>query len=169
MGRDIRQILVTVLGPAIVFAALFAMSASWYAVDLSGTPDEGPVPPQLLPWFLHDYRLGGGVWTDVTRLATWVTACLAYLLPAAMVPLFASRRSAAIGGAVVVSSLVTWACVSIPPPPPPSEYVAYFTSATVGVARRWIVALALGGAVAGVVARALWSRARRRHSPVLNV
>jgi hypothetical protein len=166
-GRAILgQVVGVVAAPMLLFAGLSYLSAQWYAVDLSGVPDEGQVPPQLLPWFLFHYRLGGTVWTDSVRFLTWSSACLAYILPAALSSFFARRQVSAVCSTLVIAAVTAWAVLTIPAPPQRSEFVTYFTAGNVALARWWIIALTGGGAAAGVLGRVLVSRTfgRRRQS-----
>jgi len=81
---------------------------------------------------------------------TWLVSCAGYFLPAAFAT-FAPRRTATrVCSAIVAGGLIIWAIVAIPAPPPAA---GYYTSATVMRARLWIVALAVGGALVGVLAR----------------
>ena len=152
MTPDIRRTALACLGAVIVFIALRSLSWSWYSVDLSGIPDEGLVPAGLLPWFLFAYHAGGSVWSDRMRLATWLTACAAYVLPPIVAFVLVRTARARIFAVVTVFALVMWACLSIPAPPPSSEFITYFTAATIRTARGWIIALAAAGVVIGVVA-----------------
>jgi hypothetical protein len=165
MRAMIRPLVAIAIAPVGVFAVLFWLSRAWYNVDLSGVPDEGQVPAQILPWFLIHYRSGGGLWSDPMRVTVWVTASLAYALPAALALFVARSRTSIAAAVVVVASLVVWACVSIPQPPAPSEWVTYFTRDTVRSGRAWIAGLAAGGALVGTVARILLSRIRRLRAP----
>ena len=164
-GRRSHSILGSIvglgLGPVIIFVGLFWLSRSWYLVDLSGIPDEGQVPAQLLPWFLVHYRSGGAIWSDSMRVTVWVTASLAYALPAVVALSSARSRNGIIVATTVVGAIVLWACVSIPSPPAPSEAISYFTQTTVFAARAWIVGLAAGGALLGAMLRLLRSRRGR--------
>jgi hypothetical protein len=162
-GRStFRRVLGIGLGPLAIFAGLRWLARSWYAVDLSGIPDEGQVPEQLLPWFLFHYHAGGGLWSDSMRVVVWATASLAYLLPSALGLSVARRRMEMLAATGVGIAIATWACLSIPPPPAPSEWITYFTRETVRSARMWIVALTAAGALVGAMLRILLSRRRGR-------
>jgi hypothetical protein len=148
----------------LVFVACRALAASWYAVDLSGIPDEGPVPTSLLPWFLHEYHLGGDVWSDSVRMRTWSVACAGYVVPAFISTAVPRRAWARVGASVIVLALLIWAMVAIPTPSVPAASRAYFTASTVRSARFWIAGLGILGALAGVLTRvAISARADSSH------
>jgi len=150
------------LGPPAIFAGLRWLAQTWYAGDLSGIPDEGQVPDQLLPWFLFQYRGDGGLWSDWMKVALWMAASLAYLLPPTFGFLVARHRGEILVAALMSAAIVTWACLSIPSPPPPSEWITYFRRDAVRSARVWIVGLMAVGAFLGVGARVLLPRWRDR-------
>ena len=133
-----------VVAPLLLQAALLGLASSWYATDLSGIPDEGPVPTRLLPWFLHAYGLNG----DSMRIATWLAACGAYFLPAILVLASVRGRREALLALVVVLGVAVSACVLVPSPPTPSSR-AYFNLKAVQQARLWIAALTAAGALVG--------------------
>jgi hypothetical protein len=150
MNDRVREWLVAFVVPTALFVICRSLAASWYAVDLSGIPDEGQVPTSLLPWFLYSYDSGGGVWSDGMRARTWLVSCAGYFVPAAIAG-FASRRAATrLAAAFSLGGLVVWAVVAIPAPP---VSAGYFTTMTVARARIWIAALALTGTAVGVLAR----------------
>lgn len=161
MRSELRRILLVGALPVAVYTTAVALSGSWYSVDLSGIPDEGQVPPQMLAWFLFAYRSGGSVWSDSTRGLTWLMACLSLLAPAALAWWLADTRVTRMIAAAVTIGIACWACFSIPPPPAPSEFVTYFTAATVARARWWALALSAVGVLAGtLLARRRGQRSR---------
>src|ERR1700759_3907028 len=80
-GTRARETFFACFWPAATVLILRLLSASWYSVDLSGMPDEGPVPTALIPWFLYNYPTGGSVWSDPVKLRTWLAACGGRLVP----------------------------------------------------------------------------------------
>jgi hypothetical protein len=148
MNTHVREWLLACAPAVLIFVICRSLTASWYAVDLSGIPDEGQVSTSMLPWFLYSYDLGGGVWSDSMRARTWLVSCVGYFLPAAFA-MFAPRRTATrVGAAILAGGLIGWAIAAIPAPPPAA---GYYTTATVLRARLWIVALSFAGAVVGVL------------------
>jgi hypothetical protein len=142
---------VVVVAPLALFATLYGLSSSWYSVDLSGIPDEGPVPPQILTWFLYHYQSGGRVWSDSTRLLVFATACLALIAPAAAAFFVARDRFTVALALLVVAAIVSWVCFSIPAPRPGAA--GYFSRDSIHDARQWVVALAVVGALIGRAGR----------------
>ena len=153
----VREMLLACVLPIVVFVICRALAGSWYAVDLSGIPDEGQVPGSLLPWFLFSYDAGGGLLSDAMRARTWLASCAGYFVPSFLAA-FTARRTSTRGCAVLLlGGLLVWSTVAIPAPP---AYAAYYTARTVMYGRLWIAALALLGAVAGVLANQIRSRSR---------
>jgi len=159
MNARIREWLLACVLPTLLFVVCRSLSASWYSVDLSGIPDEGQVPTSLLPWFLHTYDSGGGVWSDAMRARTWLVSCAGYLVPPALATVTSRRGPTRLCAAILLGGLIVWATVAIPAPP---AHAGYYTTATVMRARLWIVGLTLTGTVIGLLARQVESRARRQ-------
>lgn len=159
VSRRLREVLVAWVFPAVVFAICRFVAASWYAVDLSGIPDEGPVPVSLLPWFLYSYDSGGGLLSDEMRVRTWLVSCAGYLIPPFLAAFGAHRTSVRLGAIIVVGGLIAWAIVCVPSL---SGQATYDTATNVRYGRLWILALAVLGVGLGAVASRMRSRSPGR-------
>lgn len=153
----VREVLLACAFPVLVFVICRSLTASWYAVDLSGIPDEGQVPVSLLPWFLYSYDSGGGLFSDAMRARTWLVSCAGYFVPSFFAAFAARSTSTRVCAVILLCGLIVWSIAAIPSPP---VQAAYYTAKTVMYGRFWITGLALSGAALGLTASHLGSRSR---------
>jgi hypothetical protein len=157
VNARVRELLLACALPLVVFVICRSLAASWYAVDLSGIPDEGQVPVSLLPWFLYSYDSGGGPFSDAMRARTWLVSCAGYFIPPFLAAFAARRTSTRLCAMILLGGFIVWSTVAIPAPP---GHAAYYTATTVTYGRLWIMALALLGAGLGILANQIRARSR---------
>lgn len=137
-----------ILAAICAWAGLLALSSLLYRGELTGVPDEGPIPASALPFFLFQYGPASGLGLG----ASWIFACLAYLLPPAIVTgASASLRSAVVSGTTAVGLLLVGATINLLPLPKGGEdWAAWLNTGTAAIGLGVVAGLALVGAAAGL-------------------
>jgi hypothetical protein len=124
------------------FLFLLGVSAVLCATDLSGIPDDGPVPVPMLPAFLFHQQ------SDAVR-SCWLLACLAWLVP----PLFTALRGWR-DGLLTCVVLLLGAFLVLPKPDVVHEdYVPSYTVGSMVEGLLWLAALTASGAGLGTFIR----------------
>lgn len=144
----------------VVHGLLLVPAALLYWFDLSGVPDDGQVPVPMLPAFLFSYSSGPdlNVWTW-PMLPTWVLACLAYVVPPAVVSVVRSPQSAGMFGSVLL--LLAW--VVLPAPGiAHTDFVPSFNAASRFSGLMWLVSLTTLGCALGLLIRLRTARAEQQ-------
>jgi hypothetical protein len=143
----------------VVFLAVLVLcrltARAMYHFLAPGVPDPGMLPTEMLPWYLPKYRSGTLMfWNSPGLMVIWLTACLAFVIPA-LLGFWHARRHAhvyIICGLLV--AVCAWSGVLIW-----SAKLAFFpatTRAYLSVAFWsfiWVIALNALGILGGILLR----------------